>query len=360
MNERQRKIAEMQRILKSDDLGAFRLRGVDWFSWATGGGSSVVLQTDESGVAEIFVTRDSAFILTDSIEAERLKAEECNDSYTVWECAWQNRDSREDFVRSLTEGRAIASDRPSGDERRLPRELIEAKLCLMPEEIQRYRALGREASQAMSEVLRQARPDWTGFQLAAEGAAALWKRGIHPALVLIGDARRLPIYRHPTPSADRLGDRAMMVFCARRGGLFANLTRFVYFRKPTAEDLALRDAVAAVEARAWAHSRPGKSLGEVYEQIVQAYGEYGFPDEYLKHHQGGTTGYRAREEVAGPESRNRLKTNMALAWNPSLTGTKIEDTVIVAENGVEVLTEDAEWPHFIVNSQRRPDYLVRP
>lgn len=350
----------MQKILRDQDLAAFRLRGVDWFSWATGGGSSVVLQTDETGVAEIFVTRDSAFILTDAIEAERLHAEECKDSYTVWECPWQNRDSREDFVRSLTEGRAIASDRPEDKEVALPHDLVEAKLILGPEEILRYRELGLDASRAMTDALRSARPDWTGYQLAAEGAKALWKRGIHPALILIGDSRRLPIYRHPTVSGEKLGDRAMMVFCARRAGLFANLTRFVFFKKPTAEDLALRDAVAAVEARAWSASRDGAILGDVYENIVKAYSEYGFPDQILKHHQGGTTGYRAREEVARSESRTHLKKGMALAWNPSLTGTKVEDTVLLGDSGVEILTVDPEWPTFTVNGQKRPDYLQSP
>jgi antitoxin VapB len=34
----------------------------------------------------------------------------------------------------------------------------------------------------------------------------------------------------------------------------------------------------------------------------------------------------------------------AYAWNPSITGTKSEDTILVSEQENEVLTEIADWP----------------
>jgi hypothetical protein len=35
---------------------------------------------------------------------------------------------------------------------------------------------------------------------------------------------------------------------------------------------------------------------------------------------------------------------MAFAWNPTIQGAKSEDTVLVTENGFEVLTATGEWP----------------
>jgi hypothetical protein len=54
-----------------------------------------------------------------------------------------------------------------------------------------------------------------------------------------------------------------------------------------------------------------------------------------------------------------------VAWNPSIAGTKSEDTVLVTARGLEVLTEaSGRWPRLEValgrgRSLRRPAILVR-
>ena len=49
----------------------------------------------------------------------------------------------------------------------------------------------------------------------------------------------------------------------------------------------------------------------------------------------------------------------ALAWNPSLPGAKIEDTVVTTSAGIELLTVDPAWPTVEVDGRLRPDVLVR-
>jgi len=44
-------------------------------------------------------------------------------------------------------------------------------------------------------------------------------------LTLVAGERRLPLYRHPTRQSGAARKRAMLVFCARGYGLYANLTR---------------------------------------------------------------------------------------------------------------------------------------
>jgi Xaa-Pro aminopeptidase len=151
----------------------------------------------------------------------------------------------------------------------------------------------------------------------------------------------------------------MVVLCGRRHGLYANLTRFVYFRRPTRDERRLASVVAEVEAVAWDASRPGATLGEVYAAIAEAYRRLGFPGAELEHHQGGMTGYRSREVLATPGSPWTIQLGSAVAWNPSLPGSKIEDTAIVASSDLETLTLDPAWPTVTVDGRRRPDLLVR-
>ena len=354
------KLAAIRDALNSASAVAARLRGVDWFAWATCGGSNVVILTTETGVAEVLVTADRAWILTDEIEAGRLAAEEVPAGLEIWAGPWNDAAARQAFVDSVVAGGTVISDRPWTAEQPLPAALVAAKRRLLPEELARYRLLGRDAAEAMSEVLSRARPEWTEWELAGAGAEALWKRGIEPTLTLVGGERRLPVFRHATATSDPLGSRAMLVFCGRRHGLYANLTRFVYFREPDAREEQLIEHVARVEAVTFAVSRPGTTLGAVYGVIARSYAELGHPGAEMLHHQGGTTGYLSREAFALPNLELVIEENTALAWNPSLPGAKIEDTVVTTADGLEILTLDPSWPTVEVDGRPRPDVLVRP
>ena len=186
------KLALLRSALQQAGAGAIRLRGMDWFAWVTAGGSSAVLHAAETGVAEVLVTPEEACVLTDEIEAERLRNEEVPPGFTFHIEPWAEPELRARFVTNAAAGRAVLSDRPNNlngaPEQPLPLGLRQLRMVLGPAEQERYRALGREASEAMSEVLRRARPEWTEYELAGAGADALWRRGIHPALVLAAGA----------------------------------------------------------------------------------------------------------------------------------------------------------------------------
>jgi len=332
------------------------LRGTDWFAWATAGGSNTVLLTAETGVAEVLVTAQNAWILTDEIEAQRLQDEELPQNFELYVQPWADAEARQSFIQDATEGGKTLSDRPSLDQAALPLSLVNRKRVMLPTELERYRQVGRLASEAMTEVLSKAEPTWTEYQLAGAGAAALWARGLHPALTLVAGERRLPLYRHATPSAEPIGAIAMMVFCARGYGLYANLTRFVSFTNLETQNFAsLHRDVREVEAAALNQCQPGTSLSNVYQTLAQAYEQYGYPQAIFQHHQGGTTGYLAREVVANPTTNDLLAENMAVAWNPSLPGAKIEDTFVISEDGkLENLSFDPHWPAVKVEGRDRP------
>jgi len=350
------KLAILRNCLERSDAAAICLRGSDWFAWATAGASNAVLQTMETGVAEVLVTREEAVILTDEIEVARLREEEVPAGFTFHVTPWAQVELRERYVLGLAGERPVLSDRPRNGEQPLPTSLLRRRLVLSDAEQARYRLLGREAAEAMTEVMRAARPEWTEYQLAGAGAAALWRRGIHPALVLAAGERRLPLYRHPTPSHEPLGARAMLVFCARRHGLYANLTRFVSFASlgTAPQD---QQALMEVEATGLATVTPGKSLSAVYHSFDAAYKHADRQDAINEHHQGGITGYLAREIVATASTATELEEGMAFAFNPSFAGLKIEDTFLLGPQGLENITLDPQWPAVTVHGRQRPLWL---
>jgi antitoxin VapB len=91
-------------------------------------------------------------------------------------------------------------------------------------------------------------------------------------------------------------------------------------------------------------TRPGVSIGQVFEHGVAAYASCGFPDEWQLHHQGGSAGYEPREIIASPGVTTLVEKGQAFAWNPSITGVKSEDTIQIGENENEVITTIPGWP----------------
>ena len=352
-NELDVKLSTLRETMARNALKGIRLRGTDWFAWATCGSDNSVLLSSETGVAEVLVTETDAWVLTDNIEAKRLFNEQLSAPLGLAVCPWNDQRSRRDFVVEKAPG-LVASDRPLRDELSLPPELLTIRRHLLPSEIERYRSLGRDVAAAITDAISCATPDWTEYDLSAASAAALWHRGIQPALTLAAGQERLLAYRHPTPTAGLLGDRAMIVVCGRRQGLCANLSRFVYFRKRSWDEERASIAVGKVEAAAFDASARNKTLAETYQDMAAAYQANGYGGAESDHHQGGITGYLSRDLLALPTARDRISASMAVAWNPSVNGAKIEDTALVTDGDVEILTMDARWPVYEVAGRLRP------
>lgn len=351
-----RKLELIREALTETGAAAVRLKGTDWFAWATAGASNTVLLAAETGVAEVLVTVRDAWVLTDEIEAQRLEDEELSADFKLHVNPWADAAARESFVRDVTNEGKVLSDRPIPHvEKRLPASLQHHKQVMMSSELERYREVGRKASEAMTEVLSKAQPTWTEYQLAGAGAEALWARGLHPALTLVAGERRLPLYRHATATGEAIGRQAMLVFCARGYGLYANLTRFVSFGSLGDERAELHRHVREIEAEALNLCKPGTSLDAVYQALTMAYQQHGFPNAIREHHQGGTTGYLSREIVANPTTTDTLVVGIPVAWNPSLVGAKVEDTFVILQDGkLENLTFDPKFPSIEVEGRLRP------
>jgi len=228
----------------------------------------------------------------------------------------------------------------------LPRpDLSALRRSLVPEELERYRVAGRDARDAFVECLDRLRPESRELDATGELAGRLHARGFSTPVLLAGGETRAPVHRHPLPTAAPLGRFALLAVTAERDGLHVSMTRVVSFG-PAPDDLRARvSAAAEVDAAVLAASRPGATLGELFDVLASVYAELGLPEEWRRHHQGGLTGYAGREIFATPGELAILPFACAVAWNPSVSGGgKSEDTALVTGDGVEVVTRTPELP----------------
>jgi antitoxin VapB len=195
-------------------------------------------------------------------------------------------------------------------------------------------------------------------------AKILMAQGICPAVLLIAADERIARYRHPIPTGNRLKKYVMLVVCGRQGGLIVSATRLVSFGKISPELEQKHKAVAYVDAAFILETKPGKTMAEIFTAGVKAYRDSGFPEEWRQHHQGGPTGYVGRYFKATPTEERKVIADSAFAWNPSITGTKSEDTILIAgKKEPEVISTTPGWPMLKVVYKRkninRPAILIK-
>jgi Xaa-Pro aminopeptidase len=327
---------KLRDLMQERGLGALLLRRPANFAWYTGGADNRVDRGDPLGVASILLTLESSYVLTDNIEAPRMRSEQTPDVEVV-EHPWH--EGADALLVQLVGGSQLGTDYPSEVGPDMSAEVAPLRYVLDAEAVKSYRRLGEDAVLAVSEAAASLTAETDEIEAAAELAAACRRRGMFSPVLLAASEERLARYRHPIPRRGALGGRAMLVVCAERGGLFANLTRIVDFREPDPETARRQEACAEILRRMREEAtRPGRTLAEAFEECRRFYAEAGFPDGWRDHHQGGMTGYASREVVATPDAGQEIRTGQAFAWNPSLEAAKTEETFVLGEDGPEVLT----------------------
>ncbi|HET9874087.1 MAG TPA: M24 family metallopeptidase [Propionibacteriaceae bacterium] len=342
VTERELKRQRIIEILDRRQVDAVVLTSATTLGWYLDGARTHVGLAAEPVLA-VRVDRSGDEVWLTSNEASRLIAEELPPNVTVRQRPWYE-----------------PLPPPEGwSESELERELWAARWPLLPAETARFRQLGSDAAEVLTGVLTAAEPGWTERRVAAEVARGLVDCGADPLVVLVGGVTRsgLP---HPLPTDAEIGERALVVACARRHGLIANLSRLVAFRPLTLAERALQERILSVEERALDATQPDAQLSDVLAAIDQGYRAAGFGAEHWRgHHQGGIAGYAGRDPRATPTTDHRVQIGQAFAWNPWAPGAKVEDTCLLTPSGMEMLTVDSHWPTVAVGGRLRPDVLVR-
>ncbi len=371
--DKQAEIAEktgrLTRMLAAEGLGGVVLVAQPNFAWLTAGGNNGIDTSREQGACALVVGADGKrHVLASRIEMARLLEEElAGADFEPVEYGWEEDKATPTFLADLSmkvlgSGVALGSDLPlGGSVKAIDGAVSRCRYQLTSSELERYQKLGRDAGEVLGALARSLTPGVTENEIARRVSDALAARGMRSVVTLVAADERIAKFRHPVPTEKTWERVVMLVACARRQGLVASLSRIVCAGE-VAEDLRRRmDATARVNAKLLAATRPGAVGSELYRVAADAYAEEGFPGEERLHHQGGAAGYRTREWVAHPANAEIVQNRQAFAWNPTVTGSKAEETCIASAEGVEVITQTPDWPQITVPVEGRvytsPDVL---
>jgi antitoxin VapB len=340
--EIQEKMKRLNKFLITHRLDGILLTQVRNFYWIT------------AGTALLLMKDGKKYVICNASEASRLMDEGLKDlGYELkiysWFAANPTNDVRGKIIKKIAGEGRIGSDINFPETVNIAGKFKEIRYSLTDTEIKRYRWLGEQVTEAVSDVCYALKPGMDEYQIELITAAELRSRGILPTVLLIGVDERVYKYRHALPGGAKLKKYAMINVVAEKWGMPIAVTRFVHFG-PLPEDLKLK-----IKRTAWVNAKyqeatvPGKSCAAIFDECRSWYAKVGVPEEWQKHHQGGAIGYDDRDYVIYPGIEDVVQDKQAFAWNPTITGAKVEDTIIAFEDHIEVITQSGDWPMIFVD-----------
>lgn len=342
--EKQTRIAA---LLDKLNLSALLIRRNENIAWATAGQVEVRVAIPlETAVASLLLTRNGRrYYLTTNNEADRLANEEFSGlGYESVVTPWYE-DGTLDAIHRIAGNDAVGTDLALHGLTTV--DLAPLRAPLTAGEVDRFRWLAKHTADATADTLLALEPGMTENAMSAEVAAALLKQGILPTVLLMATDDRIFKYKHAVSRDGVLQYYGMLNLCARKWGLAVSITRFVYFGQPPQQLVDGFASCAQVNAKLLHASRNGVTSAQLFAVAKQAYQDAGFPGEEGLHHQGGPAGYLEREWVATPNGQQALSSTEALAWNPSIRGAKTEDTALLQNDAIEVLTLTTSLPQIV-------------
>ncbi len=315
------------------------------FSWMTCGGLNLVGITTEWGATSLLILKSKKFVISSNIEAPRMMLEEglAKQGFVLKEFPWHE-DREVSLVEELVGGGPLASDAPFPGAVVVTEEVARLRYSFTPEEEGRYRWLGEKVSLALEETLLEARRGEKESEVVGRLCKALWKDRIDPVTLMAAADDRVARFRHPIPTEKKVESYLMVSVNARKWGLIVSLTRFVHFGAMPDELREKYMANVFIDCSFMGATRPGVPARDVLEKGIEAYRQKGYPEEWRLHHQGGSIGYTGRDYRTNFATQDVIRDRQAFTWNPSITGTKSEDTILATSAGPEMITRPLLFP----------------
>ncbi|HPZ15111.1 MAG TPA: aminopeptidase P family N-terminal domain-containing protein [Sphaerochaeta sp.] len=358
------KLNRVRTLMETLKLDGVYLKRQDDFSWLSCGGQNY-LGWGEMGLCGLLVTADNTYAVTNAIERPRMIDEERLEEmgFAVHSAVWHELDFEARTLKQLVPSGRLGTDFNSPLGTNIEGEIKTLRLSLTEAEVGRIKEVGYWATLAMEEAAVSLRPGITEIEATKRIAMALYDQGMEFTSLMCAADERLYNYRHAIATENKIRERVQIGGNMRKWGLTVCLTRYVNF-VPVTEELRRQYRLnQLIDCTLMEKTVVGRPYNEPLLAAKALYEEHGYADEFDKHHLGGPIGYANRDYRVDPTMLIPVVENQAFCWNPSITGTKSEDTILVTTNGFEFLTRAMLFPKNEVrvgdNTYIRPDILEK-
>ncbi|WGU93657.1 Xaa-Pro peptidase family protein [Paenibacillus dendritiformis] len=224
--------------------------------------------------------------------------------------------------------------------------LQELRVIKSPEEVERLLEAIRVIEDVLMEGVSRVRPGITELDVVAELEYLMKKKGAErpsfDTMVLAGERAALP-HGVPGNRVIREGELLLFDLGVYVNGYASDITRTFAVGEVNEESRRIYDTVLAANEAAIAAVKPGVTFGSLDRTARQVIEDRGYGD-YFTHRLGHGLGLDVHE-YPSVHGRNEdvLKPGMVFTiepgvYVPNVAGVRIEDDVIVTEDGVRVLT----------------------
>jgi Xaa-Pro aminopeptidase len=255
-----------------------------------------------------------------------------------FEPAWLRMDRYAEFEKALS---SWAKLEPVAD-------LVEGlRAVKSPEEIAKIRRSVRVNSEAFARTMNRVRPGVREHEIAAELDFQMRILGAEKTafdtIVAAGPRSALP-HSHPTTHTISDKDLVLIDMGAIVEGYASDMTRVAHVGTPPKRIRELYKAVSEAQLAAIDSVRAGVSAGKVDAIARKVLKSHNLDKEFV-HSTGHGLGLEIHEAPKiGRQQKTKLQAGMAITIEPGVyvngfAGVRIEDTVLVTENGCQVMTQ---------------------
>lgn len=312
------------------------------YAWVSGGAKNHVLSSAETGIAYYVIRREGLELIADSSDLARMETEQNPLGAEGVLVPWY--ESVDEYVEQMAAGKIYVSDTGVGGTKNVQSELMALRMRLSDAEVGKYREIGALCAKIVEGVCKEAKAGDTEEEIACRLKCRCLENGVSPDCVLVGADERILNYRHPMPTDKKAKNSLMVVLGGEKYGLNISMTRMVYFSDVPGEIRERYEKTAYIFACMQCMMTEGRTYGDYFAGVQRLYREAGYDGEWQMHHQGGPTGYACREFTAAPGMTEVMHAQTAYAWNPTIQGTKCEETTYFDGENTETFTATADWP----------------
>lgn len=354
------KLDRLTALMEVEGFDAVYIKREDNFAWLTCGGVNYVSNGDVGNCGLLVTKSQSLHAITNISEGNRMKDEEklVKLGFTLHVGSWQDNTFDAKTISSIVGEGKVGYDTSSASA-----AIKELRYSLTKEEISRYKKIGTDVSVVLEEVANEINREMTENDVAGLILKKMKEKGIECIVCLVATDERIRNYRHPIPTDKKLGLLVQFGGNFKRSGLVVSSTRFVSFA-PVSEEFRKQflDNLY-IDCVYMKNTIIGKPYSYALQKGKETYASCGYSNEFSLHHQGGATGYSGRDIKVTEATEGSVVLNQAFAWNPTITGTKCEDTYVVTDEGIITISGPINYPKIkiTVDGEKfiRPYILLR-